>query len=252
MALLGAAAPAAQAAHAASLSLDVIFSATGTISVSLPDGTPVGTTSGAPTIIPAGYYQLMLSGPGGCTLMPSFDLKGPGVDIVDNMTEGEVTSEVYNAYFLPNTTYTWRNDSTVPTVVYSFTTSSAVTGTPPPAPTSGAQGISSSLHSTATSQDVVGSSIVPFRGTISGVLSATGKLTLSYHGRQPASLTAGRYTISLTDKGSRNGLSLQAAGHSPLTVSGAGFVGRHTASVDLSVGTWRFVTGKSGTSVVVG
>ena len=81
-ALLAAAALAALAlafapgAGAVSLSLDVSFSATGQISVTLPDGTPVGSTSGAPTVIPAGFYTVVLSAPGGCTELPYFDLEG--------------------------------------------------------------------------------------------------------------------------------------------------------------------------------
>ena len=66
-------------------SLDVTFFANGQISVALPDGTPVGTTSGAPTVIPAGVYTISVLGPGGCTQLPLFDLSGPGVRLQDDM-----------------------------------------------------------------------------------------------------------------------------------------------------------------------
>ena len=105
------AAPTAGARQTANLSLNVTFFTNGQITMALPDGTPVGTTSGAPTMIPAGYYALMMNGPGGCTSLPHFILKGPGENVVDNLTEGEVTNFQYNAYFLPNSTYTWRNDA---------------------------------------------------------------------------------------------------------------------------------------------
>ena len=150
-------APTAGARQAANLSLTVNFFTNGTITVSLPDGTPVGTQSGAPTMIPAGYYAVMLNGPGGCTALPHFILKGPGESITDNLTEGEVTNFQYNAYFLPNSTYTWRNDAN-PSVVYTFATTNDVLGSPPPAP-AGAKGISAPSHGTAQSQDVMGSGL---------------------------------------------------------------------------------------------
>jgi hypothetical protein len=69
-------APAAGARDAADLSLQVTFTATGSISVTLPDGAPVGTTSGAPTVIPAGYYTIHFSGPLNVAAgMPYFNLR---------------------------------------------------------------------------------------------------------------------------------------------------------------------------------
>ncbi len=62
-----------------------MFAANGTISVTLPDGTPVGSPGGAPTVIPAGFYAVMFSGPAGTTGVPYFQLTGPGVDILENM-----------------------------------------------------------------------------------------------------------------------------------------------------------------------
>ena len=46
------------------LTMNVIFDYQGDITVALADGTPVGTTSGSPTVIPAGYYSVILTGPG--------------------------------------------------------------------------------------------------------------------------------------------------------------------------------------------
>ncbi len=114
--------------------LDVTFFTDGTISLTLPDGTPVGTTSGAPTVIPAGYYTLLLAGPGGCSELPYFELHGPGENILNDMDLGEMKATA-TAYFQPNSTYTWR-DNGIPGVIYTFTTSSTVVGTPP-APSSG-------------------------------------------------------------------------------------------------------------------
>ena len=123
------------AASAANLQLNVTFSATGQITLTLPDGTPVGVTSGTPTVIPAGFYTMNLIGPGGCSTLPYFDLRGPGNNILDNMDQGEEANKTDNATFLPNSTYTWRDDQN-PSVVYTFVTDSEVLGSAPTAPVS--------------------------------------------------------------------------------------------------------------------
>jgi hypothetical protein len=231
-------APGAQARRAANLSLDVTFFVNGTITVSLPDGTPVGSTSGSPTVIPAGFYTVLLLGPGGCTALPHWDLKGPGEQIHDNMTEGEVTSFTYNAYFQPNATYTWSNDG-IPGVVYTFKTSSDVQGTPPPAP-AGAAGYSAGKHGTATSQDLVGSGSAPLRGKLTGAVSTGGGLSLTFKGKSVTHLTAGRYTITVTDRSKTSGFMFQKLRHKPMSVTGVTFVGKRSATVRLTAGKWFF------------
>ena len=119
---------AGHARPAADLSLTVNFSASGTVTVTLPDGTPVGSTGGAATVIPAGFYTLNLFGPGECINLPLFELAGPGVNIQDDMLGGEVERNALYATFLPNTTYTWHTDRNA-LVVHSFRTSSDVAGT---------------------------------------------------------------------------------------------------------------------------
>ena len=112
-------APAAQSRTAASLSLVVSFTAEGVVSVSLPNGTPVGSTSGAPTVIPAGFYTIVLNGPGECINLPLLELKGPGVNIQDDMLGGETDTHNLYATFLPNTTYTWHIDRSQ-SIVHTF------------------------------------------------------------------------------------------------------------------------------------
>jgi hypothetical protein len=233
-------APVAQGSTAASLSLDVTFSATGTISVTLPDGTPVGSTSGAPTVIPAGFYTVVLSAPGGCTELPYFDLKGPGNTILDNMDDGELTNNTDNADLLPSDTYTWRNDSN-PAVVYTFATSSQVLGTAP-AVLASTTGISSGTQSTASSQDVVGSAIIPFRGALIGAVNASGKLSLAYKGNNATSLPAGRYTITVSDASATNGFVLEKSKHPSVSLTGLAFVGKRSTTVNLTAGRWSLTS----------
>lgn len=240
-------APSAGARTAANLSIDVSFFTNGTITVTLPNGSPVGTTSGSPTVIPAGYYAVMLSGPGGCTSLPHFVLNGPGENIVDNLTEGEVTNFQYNAYFQPNSTYTWKDDAN-PSVVYTFATSGDIQGSPPPQP--GHAGIQASNHGTAQSQDVLGSAVATTRGTLAGSVSAGGTLTLSFEGKPAATLAAGRYTLKVTDSSRQSGFMLVKAKHT-LTVTGMAYVGERTATVTLTSGRWTFEAAPGGKATAI-
>jgi hypothetical protein len=232
-------APVAQARPAASLTLSVAFFADGTINVTLPDGTPVGTTSGAPTVIPAGAYTVVMSGPGGCIILPLFTLKGPGADIVSDMNGGENDATSTNAYFAPNSTFTWRADRGVAAVNHTFVTSSTA------AAAAGASGGSSGTSTAAkpTSQDIVGSDVLPFRGTLTAVLSRAGKLTVSFHGRSVASLKAGQYHVAVTDESARSGLTLEKGSATPLKLTAPAFVGKHTATLQLTAGRWSFLPG---------
>ena len=229
-------APGAQAQTADNPAINVQFSVSGQIAVSLVDGTPVGTTTGAPTVIPAGYYTLQLIGPGGCANVPYFDLKGPGTSIVDNMDEGELATSYYNLHLLPNSTYTWRNDDVVPTVVYTFATSSATVGAPPA--TVGKSGLSASNHGTAASVNPFRTA-TPVRGKLTGVVNAAGKLSIAFNGKSVSSLKAGIYKLVVTDKSSTSGFMLS---RKPKTVSvtGSSYIGTKTRSVTLTAGKWVF------------
>jgi hypothetical protein len=174
-------APIASGSAATSLSLEVTFSANGAISVTLPDGTPVRSASGAPTLIPAGYYMLLVSGPmapvGG---LPSFHLTGPGVNVLEHLNEGGVPSATGTADFLPSSTYTWIDDAT-PGAVYAFVSSAQVVGTPPAPPSS------PDPSAPAPSQDYVGSAIVLPRARLVAEVSAAGKVTLDDKGKDVTS-----------------------------------------------------------------
>jgi hypothetical protein len=223
------AAPTAGARAGANGTIDVTFSPTGTIVVALPDGTPVGASSGPPTVIPAGYYTLIMSGPGGCTQLPLFELKGPGIDVYENMTEGEVDQTSHNVYLAPNSTYTWKNYA-IPSALYTFATSGVVQGKPPTP-------VSSVSSGTVSSQDVVGSGLHPLRGTLAGRVTKSGTLVLSRTGKDVARLAAGRYRITVTDRSTKSGFVLRK-GSRAVSLTGAGFVGTRSVPVELSTGRW--------------
>ncbi len=226
--------PAVQARGDGALTLDVAFFSNGAISVTLPDGTPVGSTNGAPTVIPAGFYQVVMSGPGGCIQLPLFDLSGPGASVVGDMSGGETTAEVHNAYFLPNTTYTWRTDTANTNVIHTFMTSGTVAGAAPG--TSGGQGQGAT---TPTSEDIVGSAILPFRGTLTGAVSASGRLTFAFRGKSVTTLAPGRYRLAVSDRSTTSGFFLQRLKRT-VTVTGAVFTGKRSPTISLTAGTWAF------------
>jgi hypothetical protein len=224
--------PAAHARQSAPLTVNVSFASDGTVTAALPDGTPFGTTSGSPTVIPAGYYTLLLTGPGGCTELPLFTLRGPGEDIQTDMSGGEVTAEQHIADFQPNSTYTWSANNSSPAILHTFVTTSQVVGTAPTksSGTSGSGGPSS--------QDIVGSEIVPFRGVLTSTLSASGHLMITYKGSRAARLKAGRYTVVVNDRSRARGFTLKPPGRSATTLTSAAFVGKRSKSLDLTAGRW--------------
>jgi hypothetical protein len=244
------AAATAPGARAATLALRISFTAAGAITVTLPDGSPVGTTSGAATVIPAGFYTLLFFGPGECINLPLFELRGPGVNILDDMLGGETDVHTLYATFLPNATYTWHSDRNS-AIVYTFRASPDVVGTQPSG--SGTSGGTSGTKAKPTSEDITGSAIAPFRGTLTGTVGAAGRLTVAFKGRSVTSLKAGRYTVAVSDQSSTNGFLLQKLTRAPVSVTGTMFVGKRSLSVTLTAGKWLVLPrlGKATYSIVV-
>jgi hypothetical protein len=89
----------------------------------------------------------------------------------------------------------------------------------------------------------VGSDITPFRGTLAGVVSPAGKLTLAFKGKGVASLKSGRYKIAVDDKTPKSAFEVQRLKRQPVTVTGHAFVGKHTVTVTLDAGQWWYFSG---------
>jgi hypothetical protein len=242
--------PAAVGRVAVNPGMRVNYALNGSITMTLPDGSPVGTTSGSPTVIPAGYYDFQMIGPGGCASIPQYILKGPGIYLSDNLDGGETQYLEHLVHLLPNSTYTWISDA-VPSVVHTFQTNATVLGAPPA--DASKSGLSSGKHGTVSSTDLAGSGVLPFRGTLNGTVAASGRLTISFKGKSVASLKAGQYTIRVTDKSSTQGLLLQKVKHTAtVSVSGLAFVGTRSKTLPLSAGKWFFMprAGKATYAVV--
>ncbi len=238
----------AAARSAASPIIFVNFFANGQITVTTADGSALGTTSGTPTAIPAGYYTFEFSGPGGCSALPYFHLSGPGTDIVTNGNEGQVFHPPSGATLLPSSTYSWT-DAAFPDVVYQFSTTAEVVGEPPPTQTNPSSG----SGATVSSQGVVGSALLPFLGSLSGTISASGKVSLLRGGKPVTSLKAGRYTLNVVSKSPRSGFVIERQESKKVAVARGAFSGKRSVAVSLTAGTWVFMVmpGKSSSSFAV-
>ena len=225
------------------------YSYAGDITVTLPNGQAVGVKSGTPTVIPAGYYTVELTQPG-CVDTPAFILQGPGVNILDDLNAGEIVTDAQEADFQPNATYTWRDGSINPPVLFTFQTSGEVLGTPPPPSVAASGGpVSTNKESNGS---VVGSGLahgskLPFRGTLAAAVSAAGNVDLVFKGKRVRSLRAGRYSITVTDKSPKSGFALERTGGHAMKLTAAAFVGKRSASLQLTAGRWFFLGGPSTT-----
>ena len=192
--------------------IDVVFNSNNTISATL-NGAPLGTSSGAPTTIPPGTYNMSFTNPTYVSDM-QYHLEGPGVKLVTNMSYGEEPSEVWVETFAPSSTYTWKDDLD-PSPVFTFVTSSAASVGSANSGSAGASTgksttpISSGTNGKASSTDVVGSAILPLRGTLLGTVTAAGTLSLKLAGKPVQNLKAGRYKLTITDASKKAGFNLQ-------------------------------------------
>ena len=210
----------AQAARTATPQLYVNFFASGTIAVTLPDGTPIGVTSGTPTTIPAGYYQLVFSGPGGCSALPYFHLTGPGTNIVANMNEGLAQKTQSVADLQPNSTYQWSSDA-FPGVMHTFATSAVVEGTAPPQAATPPKPTGKAVSSSSLIGSAVGGSAKTLAVTVTG----------SHVAVAAKRLPAGRYTLTV-----RGALPLLVTTptHKRLTIA------KRQTALALTAGRWLF------------
>jgi hypothetical protein len=223
----------------------VTFNSGSTLTVTLGDGTPLGTSGGAPTVIAPGTYNFSLTDPTYVSDV-QFDLVGPGVKLVSNMSYGEEPSETWVETFAPGSIYTWRDDMR-PSTVWTFVTSNSASVGSANSGSAGAGSsttpISSGKTGKASSTDVVGSGIkpaAPLRGTLLGAVSSAGKATLTFGGKPVTSLKAGRYKITVTDKSKLAGFNLQEIRNTATTITPTAFTGEHTTTVTLKAGQWFY------------
>ena len=83
-------------------------------------------------------------------------------------------------------------------------------------------------------------------GTLKATVSVSGKGTLTFGGKAPKTLKAGRYTVSVNDQSKKAGLIVGQTSKKPVTLSAASLVGKSSHSLTLSAGKWYFAATSSG------
>jgi hypothetical protein len=215
-------------------------------------GVTIDTTSAPGVTIPPGSYQVVLSTPlpdasfdpppSGC-VAPSFMLSGPNVNWGSTLQNGEITGDQTTVTLLPSSTYTAVDENHPSTTQFIFST--AATGSSSSLLAAGA----STYSGTATAQTqggLIGSGIIPFRGSLHAAVTAPGRATLASHGKDVTTLPAGKYDIVVADASNTGGFFLEKAGKKPQTITTLAFEGKKTVEVYLSPGKWTFFS-KDGT-----
>lgn len=203
--------------------------------------------------IPPGAYQVIVNSPvpfaqpdlsgindlTACRGSAMFRLTGPGVSTSTTLEDGDSAQEQRYVTFQPNSTYTAQDDNNVAGTRTTFTTSDTPGIALSPVTTPGSAP-SDSTSKSAQTADVVGSALLPLRGTLAAVVTATGKLTLSFGGKSVENLKAGRYTIAVSDRSAHSGFVIDRIRKQPLTLAGPAFVGKRSESVTLTAGQWSY------------
>jgi hypothetical protein len=229
--------------------LDAKFNANLTFSMSTEDGAPLGSPSPPGRTIPAGYYAVNVDDSAQIGYM-TFLLQGPGVSLRTTNDEGASAELTFFVTLQPGSTYAYSDavNPKLPPLYFSTSGSSgstqagstSTTGTP----TSGAtqsntvSPVGSAAAKAKSSTSSTTSSV--FRGTLQATVGPTGKLTLKLRGKNVTSLKYGRYTVTVADGSRKNGFIVQEAGLTPKTVSGVSFVGKHSATIQFSIGQWLY------------
>jgi hypothetical protein len=172
-----------------------------------------------------------------CKGMPQFQLTGPGINLSTTMTAGCQSDLTFPETFQPNATYT-AVDNNQPTLAKATLTTLA-SGTPAtPTATYGA-----TTSTAQSSTDLVGSGVIPFRGTLTATLGANGKPTLTKKGKAISTLPVGSYTFAVTDQDPNGGFAILGPTKVKTTLTGVKFVGKHSATVVLKAGRWTYLSG---------
>jgi hypothetical protein len=221
-----------------------------TLTVSIDGGPQMDSTGAtAPTsaTIPPGPYQVSIRTPlpdntwnTAVCQYGSFSMTGPGINYAVTFGSDLGPYSATTAMtFQPASTYTML-DASHPTQPVTFTTTATGSSSSllPPAPASTASGSS-------TQTDLVGSGIVPFRGSLQATVASTSTATMTNGHKPLVSVKTGRYNIVVVDESASAGFFVEKAGGKPEALTGVKFTGKRTAHIHLTAGKWTFFS-KSG------
>jgi hypothetical protein len=223
--------------------LYVTYDANSNLSVSLAGGAPLGSSSAIP---PGPYWVTFDNEFSSERIVRKWHLVGPGVDVSTLGADLNCDSSIeqYIAVLQPSSTYTVGDDfhpALRPVVFHTSATGSSTSGqvAGPSAAAKPGSGV--------TNSDIVGSKLLPYRGSLAAAVSAARQVSLTRGGRpvSATSLKAGRYTITVVDGSAKAGFALKKVKPSkrPLALTSAAFVGRKSFRVQLGAGRWAFFSG---------
>ncbi len=183
-----------------------------------------------------------------CQGSPLFQLSGPGVSLSTSLEDGDGNFALLSATFLPGSTYVAQDNNQPSVARVSFSTLATGSPSAPATPSEPGAGTSSSSSGAAagSSSSALGTPIpgagapTALLGTLAGSVATNGSVRLAFKGKAVASLTAGRYTLVVSDASTKSGFILQAMSRPAIVVSSAASVGRRSLSVTLTPGQWFF------------
>jgi hypothetical protein len=217
------------ASHAAvSQTIYAYFDVDGNLQFRYADSSNVGST------IPPGTYTINLNNNGADDLGIDhiFHIFGPGLDYKAASVDTQAT---FSATFQAGATYTIQDDLDPKDIHQSLLATTA----PPPA-TTPTKTTPTTGSTKPTSSDIVGSEVVPFRGSLDAIVYAGGKLSLTRFGKVVSSLKTGRYTFSVDDESTSAGFMVQALHKKAVTVTSGRFKGDQDVTLTLKPGRWFF------------
>jgi hypothetical protein len=241
------------AANAGTSVLELVYTATNILSVSAPNGDTF-TAASATRVVPPGTYVVTIEDDAydGTDPVHMFHLVGPGINLMTDLQGGDDKSEIYNEVLAANSTYTFRDDDepNLPAIVFTTSgTPAPPSSTPSPtAPTQTTTSTTKSPTSTSVNSDLVGSAKVStlFRGTLEGVVSARGTLTLTRARKRVTTLKEGRYRIAVNDRSRTGGFFIEELRLASHALTGVSFVGTRTTTLELAPGQWLLFTSLTG------
>jgi hypothetical protein len=224
--------------------------------------------SGQPvTQIPPGTYQLEVTtpimfklvvpgGPGdntapsdltGCHGWVQFSLTGPSVNIATTLDVGcDSNLLLPPTVFKPSSTYTAVDANNPTGTRMSFTTAaSGAPQTPSSTPYDATSGKGDVQQTLLASGSVL--------ANLSGAVSPKGAVSLLNRGHAITTLPAGKYRFTILDKDTKGGFSILGPKSTKVSIlTGPGYVGRKTVTLNLTTGRWVFYSdvGKQSTFMV--
>ena len=176
---------------AVSSTIHAYFDADGHLMFTYLDGTQVSGT------IPPGTYTVIYDNLGADDLAVdhAFHLSGPGINFAPPAT---VVQSTFNVTFTANSTYTLQDDLHPNLERRTFVASTSGGGSDTPTvatPTTTPKSTTKAVSNDVVGADLVNPAKLPLRGTLTGAISATGKLTLLYKGKVVGELKTGQVQV---------------------------------------------------------